>query len=121
MYPLTGALPWRLMRTPEGDEAALVTPARWGEEAALVDLYERHASCVLAYLRHLTNDAREAEELFQDTFVVADWRAARHFGRRSSVRTWLLGIARRRARDRRRRADAPSPGRLGTHPSHASR
>lgn len=91
---------------PDHDSAWVIRLAR-GDEAALTCLYERHAQAVLGYLVQLTGDRGEAEELLQDTFVAA-WRAAGGFNRRSTVLTWLLGIARRRARDGRRRRRLPT-------------
>ena len=84
------------------DDADLLRRVRCGEQEALRLLYERHGRAVFAYLLALTGRHPEAEELLQDTFVAA-WRAAGGFGGRSTVLTWLLGIARRRARDRARR------------------
>jgi len=73
-----------------------------GDEAALDDLYARHAPALFSYLLTLTDDRFEAEEVLQDTLVVA-WRSARRFEGRARVRTWLLAIAHRQERDRRRR------------------
>src|SRR5215469_6723814 len=104
MASLTDLAAW----SPGEDDAALVGRAGRGDEAALTRLYERHAAAVLAYLRHLTGDREEAEELLQDTFVAA-WRAGAGFAGRASARAWLCGIARRRARDGRRRRRPPAP------------
>jgi RNA polymerase sigma-70 factor (ECF subfamily) len=73
-----------------------------GEEAALTILYGRYAAQVLGFLSTTASDGADAEEVLQDTFV-AVWKGARHFRGESRVRTWLLGIARHRMRDRRRR------------------
>lgn len=108
MALFTGALPWASRPRLDGD-GALVARMADGDETALTGLYERHAGAVLAYLRQLTGDPDEAEELLQDTFVAA-WRAAPGFAGRSSARTWLFGIARRRARDDRRRHRLPLAG-----------
>lgn len=108
MALFTGTLPWP-SRSGLDDDGALVARLADGDEAALTGLYERHAGAVLAYLRQLTGDREEAEELLQDTFVAA-WRAAPGFAGRSGARTWLFGIARRRARDGRRRHRVPLAG-----------
>lgn len=84
-----------------GDLALLERVAKV-EERVLAELYERHAQPLMSYLLELTGDHSEAEEIIQDTFV-AVWRSAHAFQRRSLVRTWIFGISRRRARDRRRR------------------
>jgi RNA polymerase sigma-70 factor (ECF subfamily) len=88
-----------------GDEA-LVARSGKGDQGALTELYDRHAGAILAYLVQLTGDRGAAEELLQDTFVAA-WRGADAFEGRAGVRTWLFGIARRRARDVRRRRHLP--------------
>jgi RNA polymerase sigma-70 factor (ECF subfamily) len=85
-----------------GDDAELLRRARDGEHEALRLLYERHRRAVFGYLLSLTGSQTESEELLQDTFVAA-WRTAGSFQSRSTVLTWLLGIARRRARDHARR------------------
>ena len=73
-----------------------------GEERALGELYARFGGEVFRYLLALTNDRRLAEEALQDTFL-AVWRGAGIYEGRSGVRTWLFGVARRRARDASRR------------------
>jgi RNA polymerase sigma-70 factor, ECF subfamily len=73
-----------------------------GDRAALADLYEQYRRPLLAYLRLLTSDLGLAEEILQDT-LLAVWNGAGGYAPRSSVRAWLFGIARRRARDSLRR------------------
>jgi RNA polymerase sigma factor (sigma-70 family) len=73
-----------------------------GERDALAELYARHRGPLMVYLRSLTGDPGLAEEVLQDTLFAA-WTGAASYGRRSSVRVWLLGIARRRAHDSLRR------------------
>jgi RNA polymerase sigma-70 factor (ECF subfamily) len=53
-------------------------------------------------LTTLTSDRGLAEEILQDSFVAA-WRGAARFEGRSSVKTWLFGIARRQAHNVLRR------------------
>ena len=91
-----------MTRLPEADEALLDRLVA-GDTKALTQLYERHARGIFAFLCRLTGDAAAAEDLLQDTFVAA-WRGAATFRGRSSVRTWLFGIAHHKAmRDLRRR------------------
>jgi RNA polymerase sigma factor (sigma-70 family) len=73
-----------------------------GEREALSELYASHRGPLLAYLRSLIDDPELAEEVLQDTLYAA-WTGAAGYGRRASVRVWLLGIARRRAHDALRR------------------
>jgi RNA polymerase sigma-70 factor (ECF subfamily) len=93
----------------DGDEdAALLARWRGGDERAATLLVERHAGAVARYVASL--GARdEAEEIVQDTFVRA-FASLERFRRESSLRTWLLTIARNlvvdRARKRRARGRA---------------
>lgn len=79
----------------EADRCALDAVAA-GEVDGLSVLAGRHGQALLAYLTGLLGDRLAAEEVVQDT-LVAVWRGASGFRGGSSVRTWLFGIARRRA------------------------
>lgn len=87
---------------PDDEEWEVLARIAAGERAALDELYARHRSPLLGYLRSLVSDPGLAEEVFQDTLFAA-WTGAARFERRSSVRIWLLSIARRRAHDALRR------------------
>jgi RNA polymerase sigma-70 factor (ECF subfamily) len=122
--PALGSVPVTLdatgWRSPDRDashvgdlaDVELVRRMAAGDETALTDLYGRYAARVLGFLAAMASDRADAEEVLQDTFVAA-WQAARRFRGESQVRTWLLGIARHRMRDRRRRRG------LGSAPSEA--
>ena len=84
-------------------DPALVASLAAGDRAALDVLYERHKALVFGCLCRLTPDRCLAEELLQDTFLAA-WQYADRYRGQSSVRSWFVGIARRKARDRMRRA-----------------
>ncbi len=84
------------------EEGSVLARMAAGEREALAELYARHRGPLLAYLRSLVPDPDLAEELFQDTLFAA-WTGAASYEGRSSVRVWLLGIARRRAHDAGRR------------------
>ena len=73
-----------------------------GDQDAIEELYRRHSRLLLGQLRFMVDEPALAEEVLQDT-MLAVWRGARTFRGGSRVRTWLLGIARRQARDRMRR------------------
>lgn len=91
------------------DDRRTITRIANGDERALGELYTRHGRAVFGYLLGLVSDRRLAEELLQDTFVAA-WRGAAGYRANASAKTWLFSIARRRARDSRRRnelAQAP--------------
>jgi RNA polymerase sigma-70 factor (ECF subfamily) len=89
-----------------GDDKELLRRSQHGDQDALRELYERHHRAVFAYLLSLAGAHAEAEEVLQDTFV-AVWRNAGTYHSRSTVVTWLMGIARRQLRDRRRRKSLP--------------
>jgi RNA polymerase sigma-70 factor (ECF subfamily) len=84
------------------DDATHLYRLAQGDPRALEALYQRHAAAIFGYLLALNHERTTAEELLQDTFLAA-WRAAGSFRGGASVRTWLFAIARRQARDRRRR------------------
>jgi RNA polymerase sigma factor (sigma-70 family) len=99
--------------TTEMSDEALIAACAVGETAALGALYDRHAARLRRFLARLSGtDARDLDDLVQATFE-AVVRAARSFDARSSVRTWLFGIANNTARHhvrseirRRRLSDA---------------
>jgi len=97
----------------ESDEGLLARAAS-GDEQGLRGLYERHAAAVLRLLRRLTSDPGVAEEILQETWI-AVWTSADRFRGSSSVRAWLLGVARRQAHNRLRRQN-PSTVEFDTAP-----
>ena len=90
------------MAADDADDGELVRAVAAGDRAALATLYQRHSQVLLAQLALLTGDRTLSEELVQDTMLAA-WRGAAAFRGDSKVRTWLIAIARRQARDRMRR------------------
>lgn len=84
------------------DDRALLRAMATGDRDALAELYERHGRAVFAHLVLVTNDRSLSEEILQDTMLAA-WRGAARFRGESAVRSWLVAIARRQARDRLRR------------------
>lgn len=73
-----------------------------GDRNALAELYVRYQRPLFRYLCHMTPDRGLAEEILQDT-LVAVWQSAERFEGRSTVQTWLIGIARRQAHNVLRR------------------
>ncbi|MFO0902073.1 MAG: sigma-70 family RNA polymerase sigma factor [Pirellulales bacterium] len=55
-------------------------------------LAREHADSLMAYLRAVVEDAAAADDLFQETLVVA-WRRIDDFDRRRPFGPWLRGIA----------------------------
>jgi RNA polymerase sigma-70 factor, ECF subfamily len=83
-------------------DADLVRRVAAGDRTALAALYELHGQAILAQAVLAVGDRTLAEEILQDT-MLALWRGAASFRGDSRVRTWLIAIARRQARDRMRR------------------
>ena len=106
------------------EREALAALDRGSPDEALAVLMRAYGTAVYRYCRQMMGDGELAEEVHQMTFVQAHEGLPR-FARRSSLRTWLFGIARHRcldaakiARRRRRRfgsleeaADPPQPDR----------
>jgi RNA polymerase sigma-70 factor (ECF subfamily) len=84
----------------------LVARIAHGDPEALADLGTSFQRPLFYYLLRLTGDASIAEEISQDTLLAA-WNSAHRFERRSTVQTWLLGIARRQAHNTMRRRSLP--------------
>ncbi len=63
---------------------------------ALAALYERHAQLMLRVLARLCRTSAVAEEVLQESWL-AIWQSAASYRGQSSVRAWLLGVARRQA------------------------
>jgi RNA polymerase sigma-70 factor (ECF subfamily) len=71
-----------------------------GDREAFAAFYDLHAPVLFGFCVRILRDARDAEDVLQETFVQA-WRDARRFdAARASVRGWLFTIARSRALDR---------------------
>jgi RNA polymerase sigma-70 factor, ECF subfamily len=88
--------------TVDTDDHALLRAMAAGDRDALAELYERHGQAVFALLVLVTGDRPLSEEILQDTMLAA-WRGAAGFRGDSAVRSWLVAIANRQARDRLRR------------------
>ena len=66
-----------------------------------LSFYREHGRVVLSQVLLVTGDRVLAEEIVQDT-MLAVWRGAGSFRGESSVRSWVIAIARRQTRDRLR-------------------
>ncbi|MGW1149511.1 RNA polymerase sigma factor [Streptomyces sp. NPDC002454] len=84
------------------DEALLAAVAR-GDHAAVRALYDKHAAVMLRLIRRISSDREVSEEILQEAWL-AVWRSAGGFRGESSVRSWLLGVARRQAHNQLRRS-----------------
>lgn len=81
---------------PALDERHITRRIAAGDREALGELYACYQRVLFNYLLQLTPDYGLAEEILQDT-LVAVWKSAHRFEGRSSLQTWLIGIARRQA------------------------
>ncbi|HEY1307970.1 MAG TPA: RNA polymerase sigma factor [Vicinamibacterales bacterium] len=83
------------------DDSALIDQIRDGSERAFNVLIDRHQQAVRGFLRRLLADASDADDLAQETFMVA-WTRPGSYRGDASVRSWLCAIAWRKARDAQR-------------------
>jgi RNA polymerase sigma-70 factor, ECF subfamily len=105
---------------PACDDAGLLRRIGQGDEDAMAAFYREHGRVVFAQVLLVAGERVLAEEIVQDT-MLAVWRGAGAFRGESSVRSWVIAIARRQTRDRLRGrrlqvvddaflADQPGPG-----------
>ena len=83
------------------DDTALLRRIGRGDEDAMAEFYREHGRVVLAHVLLVVGERVLAEEIVQDT-MLAVWQGAGSFRGESSVRSWVIGIARRQTRDRLR-------------------
>jgi RNA polymerase sigma-70 factor (ECF subfamily) len=72
------------------------------DREALAELYDRHASMLLALAKRVLGSREEAEEVVQEALLQVWNQADRYRSERSSVSTWMVLITRSRAIDRLR-------------------
>ena len=83
------------------DDGALIAEIRHGSERAFNVLIDRHQQAVRGFLRRLLADQSEADDLAQETFMVAWMRPGSYRGD-ATVRSWLCAIAWRKAKEAQR-------------------
>jgi RNA polymerase sigma-70 factor, ECF subfamily len=116
----TGAGIFTASRGGAGDDVQLLRRIGQGDESAMAAFYREYGRVVLGQVLLVTGERVLAEEIVQDT-MLAVWRGAGSFRGESSVRSWVIAIARRQTRDRLRSrrlrvvddaflADQPSSG-----------
>jgi RNA polymerase sigma-70 factor, ECF subfamily len=77
------------------DDAELIAAVAGGDDAALRELFGRHAPWLAARLRSVLS-ATDVEDVLQETFL-AVWRGARGYRPDGPAAGWIWGIARRQA------------------------
>ncbi len=73
-------------------DESLVDLARTGHQGAFMELVRRHRVRIFAMIYHMTRDRCDAEDLTQETFLMA-FRALGRFRQKSSFYTWVYRIA----------------------------
>jgi RNA polymerase sigma-70 factor, ECF subfamily len=97
----TGAATFTASHDPACDDAGLLGRIGQGDQDAMAAFYREHGQVVLGQVLLVTGERVLAEEIVQDT-MLAVWRGAGSFRGESSVRSWVIAIARRQTRDRLR-------------------
>jgi RNA polymerase sigma-70 factor (ECF subfamily) len=94
-------------------EPALITRLRAGEMSAFDELVEEYQALVYALSMRILNDAEDARDATQETFLKV-YRHFAHFRGEASLKTWICRIAINQARSterwwrRRRRCETTS-------------
>jgi RNA polymerase sigma-70 factor, ECF subfamily len=96
-----GAAAFTAGHDPACGDAGLLRRIGQGDENAMALFYREHGRVVLGQVLLVVGERVLAEEIVQDT-MLAVWRGAGSFRGESSVRSWVIAIARRRTRDRLR-------------------
>lgn len=86
----------------EADRAALARMIR-GEEAALAEIYDRHARLLYSLALRIVRRPSDAEDVIQEVFSQVWRQAGRYELSRGTVAGWLIVLTRSRALDRLRR------------------
>lgn len=101
-----------------GDDQLLAAVAR-GDAEAFAAVYRRYLPLVLRWCWRETRDRELAADLSAEVFAAAVTAARRYRPERGSVAVWLLGIARNKLRESRRRGRVEDSARqrLGVQPA----
>lgn len=73
-------------------DQALIERIADGDEDAMSQLYLDHESAIYAYAMKKLNDSQAGADIVHDV-MIAIWKGASGFQGRSSLRSWVLGIA----------------------------
>ncbi len=78
--------------TSSARDLALLEAIRGRDRQAFTALYQRYRPRLWAYLHRMLGDRHSVEEVLDDVMFVV-WKDAARFAGRSSVSTWIFGIA----------------------------
>src|SRR5687767_9956441 len=84
--------------SPQQEHELLAAIAAGDTGAAIRIAMQTYGDAVYRYCRQMIKDATRADDVHQQVFIEA-YRDLGRFAGRSSVRTWLFGIARHRCLD----------------------
>lgn len=80
------------------DDTDLIAGIASGDKSAMRELYVRHNTVVYAFAMARCGNSELASDCVHDTMLDV-WRSASRFAGQSSVKTWLLAIARNKLID----------------------
>src|SRR6185369_10475922 len=102
----------------QSDEPALIERSRGGDRLAFEELVRRTARLVYARAYLETADVHRAEDLVQETYLLA-WRSIGRVGDAGGFRSWLMAILHsalvdslRRAQRKKRKGERADPAEL---------
>ena len=84
------------------ENVAVLDRVAAGDMAAMREIYLAHADAVHRFVRTRLRDEVEAADIVHET-MLAVWRGAAGFQRRSTVRSWVLSLARNKVIDHLRK------------------
>src|ERR1041384_2134496 len=90
------ARPGRAKFSDDESDLALLARITNGDRDALRELYNVYYHPLLRFIYRVTGQLELAQEGINDVMMVV-WRNSESFGHRSSVSTWIMGIAYRKA------------------------
>ncbi len=88
--------PGRVKFSDDESDLALLARITHGDRDALREIYTTYYHPLLRFICRVTGQLELAQEGINDVMLVV-WRNSETFGHRSSVSTWIMGIAYRKA------------------------
>ena len=88
--------PGRAKFSDDNSDLALLARITLGDRDALREIYTVYYHPLLRFMYRVTGQLELAQEGINDVMLVV-WRNSESFGHRSSVSTWIMGIAYRKA------------------------